>query len=499
MKIPRAIKKNGVFLLLLVFASGIWVYNCGGMIGAWSPIGDEGDVFLLSNDIIKNFKVDTFDGQGVTAGGSSMDGKMQFETQATWRINKDDISLINIYTQDDDVYIRYKVAMTSKINIYTTSDLGDCCENNQIKKVVEEFLVAKYRHSGLAGDHMFSWEAYIDWTHYNFGNIKSWNDQHNNFDGDVVFSFDIAQSPLPQFRTQSGDALTKNFDYIAVSSIAVVDNKHGLLDNSVPDIVGLEPQEYQQTKNEKSILDTFGKTKKWDGQYVPDIDLETFTTPLNTFDSGIMPQTAGSDMHPTQKSGDPIFDPRTKLESQLDCKFIYRVGSISPLVKEYYGRLSYNYIYYHTKDECNFLCIGTHVVTKSNTRYRVTETRPVALHVTNRYIQTEVRVVFDIYTSYNIDVGADGIEDYDLQFPEEYYDLLTWITTVDGFGGGEQHTTGTDFLGLGDFFGNYGWIIIAVIVIIGLVALYIVVIRPIQVARQQRKLIQTALGSTRPE
>lgn len=499
MKIPKAIKKNGIFLLLLVFASGIWVYNCGGMLGAWSPLGDEGDVFLLSNDIIKNFKIDTFDGQGVTAGGSSIDGKMQFETQASWRINKDDISLINIYTQDDDVYIRYKVAMTSKVNIYTTTDLRDCSENNNIQSVSEEFLVAQYRHSGLFGDHMFSWKANLKWAHYTFGNIKNWNEQHNDFDGDVVFSFDIAQSPLPQFRTQSGDALSKNFDYIAVSSIAVVDNVHGLLDNSAPEIVGLEPEEYKASRNIKGVLGTFGKTKKWDGTYSPDIELITYTTPLNSFDSGIIPQTAGSDMHPTQKSGDPIFNPESELESQLDCKFIYRVGSISPLVKEYYGKLAYNYIYFHTQDECNFACIGTHVRTKSNTRYRVTETRPVALHVTNRYIQTEVRVVFDIYTSYNIDVGADGIEDYDLEFPAEYYDLLTWITTVDGFGGGEQHTTGTDFLGLGDFFGNYGWIIIAIIVIVGLVILYVMVIRPMQVAKRQRQLIQTALGSTRPE
>ncbi|GAH10168.1 unnamed protein product, partial [marine sediment metagenome] len=152
-------------------------------------------------------------------------------------------------------------------NIYTTCELRDVAENNRLNVVKEEFLVAEYSHHGLFGDYMFGWKSYVDWTHYNFGNIKNWNEQHNAFEGDLVMSFDIAQSPLPSFQTQSGDALTKNFDYVAVSSIAVQNNLHGLLDQSAPEIVGLTPKEYEAEKNERSALDTFGKTEKWVASY----------------------------------------------------------------------------------------------------------------------------------------------------------------------------------------------------------------------------------------
>lgn len=503
-KLQKQLKKNGVFILLLVLTSGIWIYNLGAIAGSWSPIGDdEGDVYLVSNDIIKNFRFETFDGDPITLGGQLANGKMQFESQASWRINPDDIVLMNAYVDGDDVYIRYKVAMSSKINIYTTNTLVSCAKDNKLNKQTTSFLVAKYSHHGLFGHHMWGWDAHLDWTHYDFGDIHQWNGDHNVYSGDLKMSFDIAQSPLPDFQTASGNAITKNFDYIAVSSMGVVSNVNGLLDDSAPNIVGLTPDEYETADVDVGALDDFGKTSagSWDANYDPMINLHIFAEPQNVWGSSILPQTAGSDLHPTTKGGDPIWNPEAKQSSMPDCEFIYHVGFISPLVKEYYGRLTYQSINYQTIDECNFLCIGTHTKLRSSTKLFKTETRPVALHVTNRYIQTEVKVVFDVFTSYNIDVGADGIEDYDLEFPAEYYDLLTWITTVDGFGGGEQYTSGTDFLGLGGFFGSYGIWIIVIVVIVGLIVLYLFVIRPMMRSRQQRKLIETALGSrgsTRP-
>lgn len=505
-EIPKKLKKNGVFLLLLVLVSGIWIYNAGAILGAWSPVGDEGDVYLLSNDIIKNFRFETFDGGSITLGGQYGRNQLQFESQASWRINPDDIQLINVYTEGDIAYIRYKVAMTSKINIYTTNTLLSVSANNRLGRINEEFLVAKYSHHGLFGDTMWGWESNVNWLHYNFGDIRQWNGAMNTYSGDLVMSFDIAQSPLPNFQTQSGDTITKNFDYIAVSSIGVVDNKHGLLDNSAPEIVGLTPAEYGTPSSILGALENYGATSggSWDATYDPLIELRIPSAPSNTFDSGIIPQSAGSDMHPTTKGGDPIWNPESRQASMPDAEFRYHVGKLSPVVKEWIGTLTYRYIRYQTIDECNLFCIGVHTKVRSNTQSRQTHTRPVALHVTNRYIQPEVKVVFDIFTSYSIDVGSDGLEDYDLDFPAEYYDLLTWITTVDGFGGGYQYTSGLDFLGLGGFFSQFGIWIVVIIVIVGLIALYIFVIRPMQRARRTRKLIETALGSkssgsTRPK
>jgi len=500
MRFSKQIQRNGLFFLLLILTSGIWIYNLGGMLGAWSPIDEgNGDVYLVSNDIIKNFQFETFDGDGISIGGESMDAKLQFESQASWRINPEDIALLNIYTQGDDVYIRYKVAMTSKANIYTTCELTDVAENNQLNIVTEEYLVASYKHRGLFGDVLYSWDSDITWTHYDFGNIKQWNGDHNSFAGDLVMSFDIAQSPLPNFQTVSGDALTKNFDYIAVSSIAVANNLHGLLDDSAPDIVGLTPREYEETKSEKGNLETFGQTEMWVATYQPLIDLTASSTPQNSFDAGIVPQTIGSSMNPRTKSGELIWNPEAEQESMLDCRFIYHVGSLSPLVMEYYGTLSFNSIAYETIDYWHPFPFNIDVKTHFYTTASESYTKPVALHVTNRYIQTQIRVVFDIFTSYNIDVGGDGIEDYNLDFPAEYYDLLLWITTVDGFGGGDQWTSSP-------WTWESSWIIVIVIVgvvLVGGVIVYFIYLKPMLEAKRTRQLVETAIKSakrsTRPE
>ena len=128
----------------------------------------------------------------------------------------------------------------------------------------------------------------------------------------------------------------------------------------------------------------------------------------------------------------------------------------------------------------------------SSTTADKTYTKPIALHVTNRYIQTKIKVVFDVFTSYKIDVGADGIEDFDLDFPREYYDLLLWLTTVDGFGGGEQQTSPT-----WNLFADWNWIIGLVVAIIGGI-LFIKIGMPIIRGRQRRKEIETIMrGSKR--
>ncbi|MFX1569826.1 MAG: hypothetical protein ACFFCV_15850 [Promethearchaeota archaeon] len=476
-----------IFVVSLILIAGI-------SITGFSPFA-EGDTYIVSNDLIKNFKFETFDGSSVSLSGQAINQKLQFESQASWNIYPDDIELLDIYTDGDNAYIRYKVAMTSKVNMYTTLDVVDCAENNKLEQVKEEYLVAKYQHLGLMGDVMHGWEEYVTWNHYDFGNIKQWNSLHSDFGGDLVMSFDIAQNLLPNFNTVSGDSLTKNFDYIAVSSVAVVDNVYGKLDNSVPTVVGITPRDYEEEYSSmqnptSSIMNNIrSKTRTFDAYYNPNIQLNIPTTPQNSWDGGILPQTAGSSMNPTTKNGDPIWNPEVKQTSMKDCKFIYHIGSLSPLVMEYYGTLSFRYIFYRSIDYWDaFLHIG--IKEHSNTQNDQSYTKPVALHCTNRYIQTKIKVVFDVFCSYKIDVGSDDIEDYDLSFPAEYYDLLLWLTTVDGFGGGETHTTEA-----GGLFGDFDiitWIIVILIVVGGIV-LFIYVGVPIIKGRQRRKEIETIL------
>lgn len=452
---------------------------------------EEGPVNIVSNDLIKNFEVESFNGEAVGISGATNDGKLMFEPQASWNINSNDVWLLGLYTQGDDVYIRYKVAMTTNINMYTTIELNQGAENNQLYENTTQYRVAYYRHNNWLGYWKYAWTAYTWWNHYDFGNIRQWNLEHNSFSGDLVMSFDIAQNLLPNFTTASGDSLMKNFDYIAVSSVAVTDNTIGHLNKTAPTIVGLTPREYESdeinSKEEDNIPN--GDTEVhivWR----PDIHFFIPDQPFDSAGTRIIPQSINTTMNPRCKDGSLIWDPQKKQNSMTDCRIIYHISSLSPEVTKYTGGLSYHHLEVTTKQKV----LGG-VSTSYKTDQIETWTNDIALHVSNRYIQSKIRVVFDIFCSYKIDVGADGIEDYILDYPREYYDLLLWLTTVDGFGGGEQVTTEPDWFDfLDDLFDSIEDIIIFIIIIaiigIGLYV-FVVVGVPMLKGRQTRKQIET--------
>lgn len=524
--IKKSVKKNQNVIFFFSILLIVFTFIMGSNLGWLAPLDpDDQEIYLLSGDIIKNFDIESFDGSPLTAGDETMDGKMKFDYFPVWRIAKEDIRLIRKWTDGDDAYIRYRVAMTNKLNIYTTVELDEVADpygtptvelglreaNYQsssldnthlyrqnmgtqlgLRRVRDAFYVAGYRHNGLFGDNMYSWNRDIFWTHYDFGDIRNYNQRNNFFSGDLVMSFDIAQNPLPVFQTFEGDSLVKNFDYIAIAYAFPTDNVIGHLDDTAPNIVGITPREYDSGElSEKTALQKIGSTAV-SITYNPDIDLDIPTDPLVEWDAGIIPHTVGSTLNPKNKDGSPIWDPELKQESMKDAKMIYNIPSFSPLVKEWYGTLSYNFKYTLTADEWQLL-----IAIAPKIKYQLTDTYsftyPVALHVTNRYIQTTLRIEFDIFTSYNIDVGADGIEDFDLEFPSEYYDLLTWITTVEGFGGGEQLTVG--WTPLGDY---STWIIIG-IVVVAIITLFITLKFGSRWyrARQQRKIVELALKGKR--
>ncbi|KKM68720.1 hypothetical protein LCGC14_1458050 [marine sediment metagenome] len=123
------------------------------------------------------------------------------------------------------------------------------------------------------------------------------------------------------------------------------------------------------------------------------------------------------------------------------------------------------------------------------------DTEPVALHVTNRYIQSKLRITFDVYSSFKVST-MDIRDDPDLQAPSQYFDSLLWDTIVDGFGGGKQYTKTSWGLFNLDF--NSIIILIVIIIVIGVgVFIFIKSGVPIIKGRQQRRMIESAYKAGR--
>ncbi|MFX1239156.1 MAG: hypothetical protein ACFFAS_18545 [Promethearchaeota archaeon] len=464
--------KNSFFFLIVITFSII--------IGAifivpLSPsfnIAGETDVYITGDDVIKNFRFDSFDGEPLSLTGTSpgLQDKIKFEIGGQWEAHTNDISVQNIEEADDTIYMYYRIALTNKMNIFTNVDLEDACENLSTTK--ENLLAGVYRHYQLLGDQLYGWESYLTWEHYDFGQLIAHNTQNNVFEGDLVMSFDINDSPLPAFLTDSeGNTVTKEFDYIGISAVYIDNTITGKMSNDMPDISGISPREYKSEEANDFFGGDPGSMRAATGSYDPKPQLSGSRL-SGTFDIGYVPQSDGSSLMPTAKGGSAIWDARTREESMDNCEFRYALHSLSPVVYKYSDTLTWQKQVIHTQDYIgwNFLIPYTGVKTIRNEDTLLSETRDVALHVTNRYIQTEITVVFNVWSSWKIE-GAD-LGEYDgLDKPQEYYDDLVWQTTVDGFGGGEFEVSSAwsdffDIFGLGGFGGILTLVIIGVVIYI---------------------------------
>lgn len=434
------------------------------MVGFSPYLTQDGSVYLLSGDVIKNFEFDRFDGDLIPLSKMMYENKLCFETQNIWRLEKDDIVKIKGYEVGGTTYLYYKVFMTNTINIFTNALLNQMSE--KAEQVEEDFLAGHYRHSGLAGDHMFSWDSYITWKHWNFGDIWNYNYRNNVFQGSLEMSFDIAPSPLPDIF---GDYAYKKFDYIAVSSASVTSATHGKMSEDVPDILTATPEVYREEYSSESGGDISGKVKGgYENYWDPDTDLDDMGITLS-FDAGMSYQLSGS-MFPKNKDGTPIWDPEATGRSMTDCKIRYSVYSLSPVVAEYGGRLSWLEQHLTTIDKWA-LFKGFYVGLKDYHEEEQTEYRQIALHGWNRYVQAKMVVAFNIWTGVEIEALSEEYEQMRLHNPEKFYDLLIWSSLVGGFGGGKQYTAPANniFEGLFDFFGGiFNFIITVVIIGVGL-------------------------------
>jgi len=430
----------------------------------FAPFDLEGTIYLTASDVIKNFKFDEFDGDEIPLSNMIYDNKLIFETQNVWTLEQDDVVNILSYDVDGTVYTYYKVFMTNTINVFTSVSLDQM--SSKAERVEESFLAGYYEHQGLFGDHMFSWDSYITWNHWDFGDIRGYGFDNNYFEGSLEMTFDISQNTLPEFID---DFAIKRFDYIAVSSASVISAEHGLMSKDVSDILTIIPEKYTEEVNDESGGDIIGDIKGgfeyyWD----PDTRLENLGVG-KSFDGGMSYQKSGS-MIPTTKDGSPIWDAKDTGKSMTDCRIGYGVYSMSPVVQEYYGKLTWKEQNVVTIDKLKLLLPTVYVSLKSYHEEALTETRPIALHGWNRFFQAETEVCFNIWSAYDIEAIEDP-EDDPLENPEEYYDMLIWLSLVNGFGGGEQYTADPidPFSGLFDLFGGiFNFIILVIVAGVGL-------------------------------
>lgn len=406
----------------------------------------EGKMYLLSGDLIKNFKFDSFAG-AVVSGNKVYGNKLILESEPTWKVPRDGVQTISSYKVGNKVYIYYKVAMLNTFNVITNVRIDQACET--IYPANTKVLVGKYNHYGcLAGDPLESWNHGVQfnyWQFYESGNMKAFNTQNNLFAGNLMCSFDIAQSTLPNiFKDSYGNNLTKDFDHIAVSSIAITDTTSGKLTEDKPTIF-TNVQETDQTEERFSqqVTQSVGDTGGFSNYYNPNIKIERIS-PAESWDLGIQFQTAGSGCNPTNKDGTPTFDPKDTGKSMNDCQFAIGVNRLSPVVFQYDGRFSYTYTELDITDDIWSWGCSKKFVSRWNTEDK-SFIEPIALHVQNRYIQFDVKVVFNLWTQYELhqkppDDPEDPYVDWEadeLDLPEEYYDNLTWGATSEGFAGGQ--------------------------------------------------------------
>jgi hypothetical protein len=446
---------------------------------------DSSPIYILTGDLIKDTQFTSIGATPIGPGGSAFDNKLKFEISNLWKLERDDIELIYTHAVGNKVYLYYKIPLTADINIYTNNRYASVCEKQV--QAVGTYQVFEYHHYGCFGmnpsDEIGApgFKASINSYSWDFGNVRDWNSKHNVYSGVVKIDFNIKQSPFPDSLTdENGNKLTKDFADVGVSSAIVVSSDNGFMSQATPDIQYSVPQT-DKSQEQKSVdpnpsvpssVQT-GNTYQWDAR--PTI----IDAGYDTIDNGIQVPSDGSSLNPTRKDGGPIYDAKANGTSQEDCSLYYNLGSISPVITQYYGRLNYHTLKVLSQDYLDRLTWKLRdTVTQTDPTIKLT----TAIQVSNRYAHSQIQVVLNVWSAYEIEVlDTATSEDYNLEKPIEYYDNLTWSTMVDGSATGEvtQPTAGgLDFDGLTeglngllDILGQA--LIYVIIIVIIAVAIYI--------------------------
>ena len=422
---------------------------------------------VRGNDLIKNFRVESYDGIMIPTGVAE-GGKLITEYDADWSITEDSIKIIEEYIQDGYKFIKFSVRATNRFNFFTAVNLNDAASNLDVVK--EDFNLGQWVH--YDGVKSWAFQRKLTWSYSNFGNVRLHNQQNNIFSGAFKFSFDINDSPLPDFLTDAdGNEFTKEFSYIGINGISVMDTTFGHLSDTIPSFVNIDPATYQSSESHQSleeelednaVVDVF--SYEWD----PRVE---YTNPVVTTQvgEGIISQSFGASLNPTTKLGAVIWTPETKDKSMTDCAFTYNIISLSPIVKEYSSTLTY---YRQDIQTSMFMDVFTlpwvaYPIVDFAREYVVQTTRPVALQVVNRYIHVEIGIDFDVWSKFNI-TAAEVEDDTPLQPPEEWDEADIWgILPTDLDGGG------TTTIGEGGVSDPLLFLIIIGLIVVGIIGMYI--------------------------
>jgi len=439
-----------------------------------------GENIVLDANLIRNFAFDKFNSINLSGSNEAYGGKLKFEMLPKWELEKDNVDLVSEYIVGDKLYLFYKVALTNKLNIYTNVKLSQATAKG-LNKVDDELLVYQQwnRPWWAITDAGFEQpRQYITFQHYDFGDILTHNSLQNTFGGNLEMTFDIDDTPVPETLTDSeGNAHAQEFAYISLSSVGVNNIEHGDMSSSMPHVQGISVSEEQIERCAVSQADT--NSKQWNA--VPELGDPKLSV---SFGEGLQFQSEGSNMNPTAKNGDPIWNPKEE-KSMSDGRIKFNIGRISPMVYQWNTRLDYTYWNIHYTEQW-FTGIWI------NDRANPTEkslTKPTALHVVNRFAQVEIQAVFDIYTCFTIKVPEESpLEDYTLEKPTEYYEDLVWQSSVEGATFGYYSApANTGLIGiLGGFFGSAGGIFMTILMVIIIIAVIYITVKLVSQQRSSQ-------------
>ena len=435
MKVSKKTKYSFFFLFIIILLTASIGFSL-------SPTST---IYITSGDVIKNFKLESFDNSDIGAGYTTdrYGNKLVFGAGAYWEIAPDSIELQYFLQEDDIIYFKYDVIATNTINIYTNCKTSDVVEF--LSPVKDRYRVATYKHLAIDGGTRYSFYGDLFWTHYDFyptSDILEFNYDNNYFSGDLVMSFDIDSTPIPNSVVDIyGNSATKQFSHISIVSIYTDEALHGFLSDETPVITGTTPDKYDPFDyNSDSMSGRDASQPDKIVSYSFDPATRLFAPYfLNSFDSAITPQPAFTSLNPTTKLGTALWDPQTENRSAQDVKFTYHLTSLSPVVKRYSQQLAYSPKIVIAQDVWSptlFDWLRLVINVNEQTASRQTETEDIAIQVSNRYIQTGIKAKFSVYSSYKIEALVDQT-DVALGLPAEYFDYLAWSSAVDGFGGGQ--------------------------------------------------------------
>jgi len=402
-----------------------------------SAISDPETVQIATSDLIKNFKFEKFGEDYINPATNTLyNGTLIFEIGANWRIEKDNLKLQYKYTVGNRTYLFYTLTATNEANIYTNCRLANIVEKD-LSTVTDHLLAGTYTHHyGLFNLFSTGWKSYLDFTHYDFGDIINHNAKYNTFSGSLQMSFDVNAGILPESLTYDDEKYSKIFDYIGIDSVVASQVRIGNLSSTDPNIGTLTPREYRTVNRTNTVGgDAKDDMNGLSNNYDPQIELTIHEEPTTVYAEGIQHTSAGASLNPLTKKGDAIWD-ADEGKSVENCSFSFNVGSVSPRVEKHSGTLSYYQQKIVTEEYLASIIpweVKSRIISSSDIAR--TYTRDAAVTTVNRFIKPTLEITFNLYTAYEIEERETPTSNYTLVDPVEEDEDMGWEMIVDGYGG----------------------------------------------------------------